>query len=381
MGWDSVLLFHSLHSLLRLLDIPNPQTKVPIPKITSTKMVKVNIPEASRSPMDGASYEHEGLMHLLAAAGVQRQPHVDDEPSSKATMWDPVKDCSDTNTTQADLSGLLPDGHSSEQLTHSTARNLTSMDLDSRYDQSQGARQQSTNAGFREAASMGPPPYPRSLTMVSGYQDRASMGSQIWQMTPSYDQSRPRPQQQSGYENGSALNQHARGSLGQNGQRSLESIARGAAPLGIQPRLPNYLRLHSQENGQPMDMESRMPASMVSTEAARPQRSSPCRRTQVPTAALAKGSNPSTHSKPDQVGIATGHGTQQGNGSQHQSLLATTAMSQALSMGRYGESLDQQSNYTEATHVYERACVLLQEVILRSGSIEERMECNIAVSQ
>ena len=319
-------------------------------------------------------------MHLLAAAGVQRQNHVDDEPSPKDTMWDPVKDCSDTNATQADLSGLLLDGHRSEQPTDSTARNLTPMDLDSRYDQGQDDRQQSTSSGFRGAASMGPPPYPRSHTMVSGYQDRVLMGSHIFQ-TPSYDQSRPRPQQQSGYENGSALSQHARGSLGQNGQRSLESITRGATPLGIQPRLPSYLPLHSQENGRPMDMGSRIPASMVSNEAARPQRSSPCRRTQVPTASLATGSKPSTQRRSDHVGIATGHDPQRGNGPQHQSLSSTTAMSQALSLGRYGESLDQQSNYTEATHVYERACALLQEVILRSGSIEERMECNIAVSQ
>ena len=328
--WESVLLFHSILFLLflpRLFDVPNPRTKAPIPvKTTDTKMVKVNTPEASRSPMDGASYEHEGLMHLLAAAAVQRQTHVDDEPSSKPTMWDPVKDCSHTSTTQADLSGFLPDGHSSEQLTHSAVRNLPSMDLDFGYDQAQGDRQQSTNSGFRGAASLGPPPYPRSHTMGLG---RFSMDSQIFHISPSYDQSRRRPQ----------------------------------------------------ENRQPMNMELRTPASTVSNETARPQRSSPCRRTQVPTASLATAASPSTQRGSDQVGIATGHDPQQGNGPPHQSLLATTAMSQALSMAHYGESLDQQSNYTEAARAYDRACALLQEVITRSGSIEEQMECNIAVSQ
>ena len=56
-------------------------------------------------------------------------------------------------------------------------------------------------------------------------------------------------------------------------------------------------------------------------------------------------------------------------------------MSQALSMASNAERLDQQSNFKEAVRAYEQACALLQGVIIRSGSVEERMSCGHAVSQ
>ena len=338
------------------------------------------------SAVDGASYEDEDFTPHKAAARVRRQNHVDEETLSRAKMWDPVKDCSDPNTTQADLSGVLPCGHGSDKPMDSTIRNATSMDFhfyhgDHRYGQAQGDRQQSTNPGIRGVASMDLPLDPQSHTMVSEYQRRASVDSQIFQVSPSYDQFQRRPQQQSGYENISALNQHFRESFGQYGQQSLESITRGAALMGIQPRQSTYFNRHSQENGQLMDVESRMPASMASNEVARPQRSAPCGRSQVHTASLATSSNLSTQRNSDQLAHGTGHHHQQADGLQPQNPLVTTTMSQALCMARYGESLDQQSNYTEAVRVYERACTLFQEVIIRSCSLEERMECDTAVSQ
>lgn len=280
-----------------------------------------------------------------------------DERSSRAKMWDPVKDCGDPNTTPVDLSALLPDGQLSQQLRD---------------------RQQSTISGFGSTSPMGPPPRPQSHTMVLGHQGRASMGSQTFQGSHSYDQSRRRPHQLSGHEDVSALDRLVSVSLLQNRQRSLESIPRGAALLYTRPRRPNHLNRHSQENERLM--EPRMPVSMVSNVTC-PQRPSPYQKTQVDTAPLATGSEPSTQRRSDQITIVTGHDPQQADISQHQSLLTTTAMSQALSMGRHGESLDQQSNYKDAVRVYEHACALLQEVIIRSPSFEERMECDLAVSQ
>ena len=50
-------------------------------------------------------------------------------------------------------------------------------------------------------------------------------------------------------------------------------------------------------------------------------------------------------------------------------------------MANNAERLDQQSNFKEAVRVYEQACSLLQEVITRSSSVEERMSYGHAVSQ
>ena len=380
---DSILLNHSLLSLARRFDISHPQKKSSIPaKRTNTRMVNINTPEALRSPMaspiqaDSVQSDTNSQIDLVQVprSGTTRDslsgtnvevgqgmyagmPHHHDERSSTAKMWDPVKDCSDPNTTPADPSGLFPDVHSSEQLMGSNARNVTSTDFYSlhgghRYGQAQGARQLSTTSGIRGAASMGPPPFPLSRTMVFGPQGRALMGSQTFQRSPSYDQARRRPHH--GYEDTSALDRLANESLLQNRQRPLDSIPRGAALLVKRPRRPNYLNRQHQENEQPT--------------------------TPVHTASVSTGSNPSTQRRSDQLNIGTGHDPQQADSSQHQSLLTTTAMSQALGMGRYGESLEQQSNYADALRVYERACALLQEVIIRSPSFEERMECDLAVS-
>ena len=50
-------------------------------------------------------------------------------------------------------------------------------------------------------------------------------------------------------------------------------------------------------------------------------------------------------------------------------------------MASNAENLDQQSNFKEAVRAYEQTCGLLQGVIARSGSAEERMSHGHAVSQ
>ena len=59
----------------------------------------------------------------------------------------------------------------------------------------------------------------------------------------------------------------------------------------------------------------------------------------------------------------------------------STFVTQALDMASNAEKLDQQSNFKEAVHAYEQACGLLQGVIMRSGSIEERMSYGHTVSE
>ncbi len=44
------------------------------------------------SALDGDSHEQKGFAPVRAGGGVRRQEHIDDESSSKAKMWDPVKD-------------------------------------------------------------------------------------------------------------------------------------------------------------------------------------------------------------------------------------------------------------------------------------------------
>lgn len=62
--------------------------------------------------MDGITQEHRAFSAPRPAAQLQRQSHVDSEPS-KIKMWDPVKDCGHTNLIQADLPGLVPASHNS----------------------------------------------------------------------------------------------------------------------------------------------------------------------------------------------------------------------------------------------------------------------------
>ena len=348
------------------------------------------------SAMDGAPHGQEDFAPLRAAARVRRQDPVDDEASSRAKMWDPVKDCSDPNTLQADLPAALPGGHNSnEQSMDSTTRNATRMDLpfchdDHPYGQGQGNRQHSTNSGTTGSASMGQFPYPQSHPMASGYQGSAlmdllpylqphaiasgyqgsaSMASQALQVGHPYDQFQRSRRHQSGYEDISILPPHLRESSGQNRQQSLESITRGTALMGIQPPQASYLHGSDQENRQQhMALEPGMPAPMASHELSRPWRSSSL-----------TNPNSSTHSLTSKDAISAKLDYEQAHCLQRQNPSAD--MSRALGMARYAESLDQQSNYEEAVGAYEQACALFQEAIIRSYNLEERMECNNAVSQ
>ena len=183
----------------------------------------------------------------------------------RTKMWDPVKDCSDPNSTQADVPGLLSAHHASaETLMHSTASGFT---------------------------STGPL---------------------------------------------STLPPHFRDTSGQEGQQSVESMTRGSVLTGIQPRhhgnLHDHDHDHAQEQGQMTGIETRMHTSIASPEVAHP-------------------------------------------------LDPQTNMSQATSMMRDAETLAQQSRRSEAIQAYEEACALLQDVIIRSFSLEERMACNNMVSQ
>ena len=348
------------------------------------------------SAMDGAPHGQENFAPLRAAARVWRQAPGDDEALSRAKMWDPVKDCSDPNTHQTDLPGFLPGGNnSSEQPLDSTTRNATRMDLplchgDHPYGQGQGNRQHFTNSGttgsgltdllpypqpypmgseYQGSALMDLLTHPQPHTIASGYQGSASMASQALQVGHPYDQFQRSRQHQSGYENISVLPPHLRESSGQNRQQSLESITRGTALMGIQSLQANYLHDSDQQNRQQhMAFETGMPAPMASHELSRPRRSSPL-----------TSPNSSTHSPTSKVVISAKLDCEQANCLQRQN--PSVSMSRALGMARYAESLDQQSNYKEAVGAYEQACALFQEVIIRSYNLEERLECDNAVSQ
>lgn len=334
------------------------------------------------SAVDGASHEHEDFAPLRAAARVRRQDPVDHESSSTGKMWDPVKDCRHPKTVPADLLNFPPAAHHSrEAFMDSTISIVASMNRHSCHDeyphgQAQDNRQQFVGSGSRGAATIGLLTYPESNAMASGYQGSASMGLRPFQVSHSYDKMITQPhhqstmepsdlaiqrshQLQSGYENISILPPRFKDSSGQNGNQSLESLTRGAASMALQPRQAGYSHGHSQENGQQLTgMESRRPASMVSNESTRPRHPPPSKTSNL----LRQRSD-----------------SQQSDRLQRQS--PSASMSQALSMARHAETLDQQSNCKEAVRAYERACAVFQQVIIRSCSFEERMKCNDAVSQ
>ncbi len=254
------------------------------------------------SALDGDSHEQKGFAPVRAAGDVRRQEHLDDESSSKAKMWDPVKDCSLPNTIQADLPSFLSARHGkSEQTVDSAASGFASMGLHLSYPSpSYGQVQDSVNRGV--ASTNFHPSYQPDDT-ASGFQGGSSIGYSM------------------GFQ-----------------PFSLDSTRRGAALTGVQPRqavngLGNY-----QENCQPFTgTESRMLASMASHEAAPGRPLCP--------------------------------------------ISLSAEMSEALTMARYAETLDEQSNRAEAVQAYQRAGALLQAVIIRSCSFEERMQCNHEVSR
>ncbi|CAF9923510.1 MAG: hypothetical protein ALECFALPRED_002396 [Alectoria fallacina] len=314
------------------------------------------------SAMDGASHEREDFASDRAAARVRRRNPVDEEPSSRAKMWDPVKDCSGPNSIQADLPMFLPVRHDGSGQLMDTTANVAPMGLhfcqgDHAYSQAKDYREHFTNSRTSTTASMSLFPYSQPHAMASAFNGNASMGSQPFQAGHPYDQFHHSRQHQSGFENVSILPQHLRDSSGQNQQQSLDSITRGAALIDIQPRQTGHIYSQSQDSGyQLADKESRMPALMASHELARPRPPSPI-----------APSNLSTQRKPDYREV---------NCLQRRNLSAT--MSQALTMAHYAETLDRQSNYTEAVRAYGQACALFREAIIRSCSLEERTECDNA---
>lgn len=285
----------------------------------------------------GASHEPEDFVFVRAAASERRQDVDDDEPSSRSKMWDPVKECSDPNTIQADLPGFLPGGHS--------------------YSQAQDNRQQSMNSRTRGTAPIGLPPYPQPHDLAFAYSESALAGSQMFQNGHPYDQFHRNKYL---YKDIMISPRRLGDSSGQNGQQSLESMTGEAALLRIQPQQAGYLHGLFQDNGQQLlGLGSRMPNSLVPHESAHSRPSSP-----------SMSSNISTQRRAD---------SQQAYGLQRQS--PSASMSPAKRMGRYAEALDRESNHTEAVRAYEQACALFQEVIIRSCSLEERMECDTAVGQ
>lgn len=313
-------------------------------------------------PMDDVSHEHKGFMPFGAAAPVRRLYPVNDESSSKVKMWDPVKSCN-SNTTQVDVSGFLPTRHNSiEKIVHSTTSGFTSMGLhfphsNHPYIQAQDSQQPFTESDSREAASTGLLPRPQSHAMASVCQVSASTCSQPFQVGQSYDQLQRSPQHRHGYEKFSTLPPYHRDP---SRQQSLHSITRGAAVMGIQQRQAGSLHDYAQKDGLPFTgNEPRMSTSGASHEPAHPRQPLP-----------------STVSSPSMQGRSVLH---QANRPPCQ--IPSADMSQAINIARYAESLDRQSNHAEAMRAYEQAGALFQEEIIRSCSLEERMQCNDAVSQ
>ena len=316
------------------------------------------------SAMDGASHGQADIPPLKAAAQARRQDPVDDEALSRAKMWDPVKDC--------------------------TPKNLHFCHGDHPYGQGQDQRQHFTNSETTGTASMyllpcPPPhpmasgypgsaftgllPYPQPRAMASRNEGSALMTSQALQVGHPYDQYQRSDQHQSGHEKFSTLPPRLRELSGQNRQQSLESITRDTALMGIRPHQAGHVHGSPQENRQHfMALEPGMPAPMAFHESSRPLRSPPLTSPSL-----------STHGPTSELVASAELDCEKASRLQHQN--SSISMSQAFGMARYAESLDRQSNFQEAVHAYEQACVMFQEVIMRSYNIKERMDCNNAVSQ
>lgn len=127
------------------------------------------------SVMDDAPREHRELAPLRTTAG--SYDPVDDESSSKARMWDPVKDCGDPNTTQPSvIRSPSSRQHSSASFMHSAVSRFTSGDVHSSpYGQAEDSRQELANLGTRGTASTGLTPNHQMHRKPSEYQDCASV--------------------------------------------------------------------------------------------------------------------------------------------------------------------------------------------------------------
>lgn len=316
------------------------------------------------SAMDGASHGQADIPPLRAAARARPQDLIDDEALSRAKMWDPVKDCTPKNLHFCHGDHLYGQGQDHRQhFTNSGTAGTASMSL------LPCPPPHPMASGYPGRASMGLLPYPQPRAMASRYEGSALMAPQALQVGHSYDQFQRNGQHQSGHEKFSTLPLQFRASSGQNRQQSLESITKDTESMGLRPHQAGHLHGSTQENRQHfMALEPGMPAPMAFHESSRPLRSYP----------LTSPSS-STHGPTSELVTTAELDCEQASRLQHQN--PSISVSQAFGMARYAETLDHQSNFQEAVHAYEQACVMFQEVIMRSYNIKERMDCNHAVSQ
>ena len=329
------------------------------------------------SAMDGSSREQEDVTPLRAASRVQRQDLVDGVSPSRGKMWDPVKDCRHSSITQAQLPSRLPAGFErSDVFKNSTINTMPSMYHASYHgeyphSQAQGNRQRFVCSGTEVTPPLDVLPSAQTNAITLGYQRHTSMNSQPFQANNSYDETVAQPydqfgmepsklamqrgrQHHSGYGNGLSLPEHLRDSSKQNENQAWESLTKRAASTGTQPPQASYLHgLSSEIRQQFADMESGRLVSMGSNKSVRCRTHTVqrIRRTVFKQANLLQCRKPSIF------------------------------VTQALNMASNAERLDQQSNFKGAVHAYEQACGLLQGVIIRSGSVKERMSYGHAVSQ
>ena len=326
------------------------------------------------SVTDDAAHEHKEVAPFRAADHVRRHDPVDEQCSSRAKMWDAVRDYS---ATQADASGFLPARHKSSRLGHSKASAPTSIGFDRphsyhpygqarqsphrlRNPESRGVSQpfldqpHGTGLGYQGNASMDLLSSPQSQAMESIYQVNASMNPQPIQVGHPHDQAQHYRHYRPMYEDISISSPHLRDPSGHFG---LQSVTKGAALMGMQPHQAAKLHDYAQESAQ-QDI-GRMPTAIASHELVHSRQS--------PSSAIPNMSTQNIS------------GLQRANHHQHQNFFPN--MSQAIEMAQYAERVDPRTNREEAIHAYERACALLQDVIIKSSSFEERTECNTAVSQ
>ena len=304
---------------------------------------------------DGAAHERREFAPFGSVTHERRRDPVDEQCLSRAGMWDPVKDCCGPYATQANVSGFLPDRHNSTRLDHSKLSASSSIGLhlphsDHPYGQARKSPQRFGDLGPRGIGLPLPVqsrymvlPLPQSQAIASVRQVTDSMNSQPMQVDHPHDQLQHYGQQRPIYEGPSILHPHLRYPSGHIG---LQSVTKGTD--------------HAQENRQQdIGMGFRMPTSIASHESVQPWQS--------PSSTTANMS------------------TQQMSGfqsaSHHQRQSFFPSMSQATELAQYAERLDQQYNREEAMRVYERACALFQDVIIRSSSLQERLECDAAVSR
>ena len=331
------------------------------------------------SVTDGAAHEYKESAPFSAAALSRLDDALNQQCSSRDKMWDPVKDCSDLNSAQADVSGFLAARQYSSRLGHSKAGPSTSIGLHLPYSNYPYGRARESPRRFRNSGprvvgpsdqshdigfgyqgntSIGLLSSPMPQAVASWYQPFAPMNPQPTQVDHPHDQFQHYRQSRPVYEDDfPTLHQHFR-DLSED--IDSQSVTKEAALMGTQARQAAKLHDHHQENRQQdIDMEPRMPTAVASHELLHPRQS--------PSLAIA---NMSTQTIP---------GFERANHHQRQSFYPDIA--QAFKIAKYADKADQQSDREEAMRAYGQACDLFQDVIISSGNLEERLKCNAAVSQ